>query len=104
MTAVASTASFAIVGVVAGYPATIRWTAASGFDDPTGRTEAMVAVGEQVCGTSTGPCWPAAASPGVVAWLTAKKALDTIDSWDTGGDVLDAALTDLAAIPEGDVS
>jgi hypothetical protein len=93
---------FAVTGTAGPLgPVTVRWNARDGFDDPTGRVDMMIAAGRQVCATPTGPCWPAAASPAVVAWLTAKQALDTVTGWDADGEQLEAELVALAAVPEG---
>lgn len=96
-----SPTSFRIVGTVAGEAVTIEWARASGFDDPSGRTETMIRTCQQVCGTATGPCYDAAAKPAVVAWLTAKQALYTIESWDVGGDALEAELVSYSTVPDG---
>lgn len=63
----AKTTRFTVIGIVAGQRVTIAWTEKGGFVDPTDRTALMIDGADQVCGTVTGPCWPAAAKPAVVA-------------------------------------
>lgn len=87
-------------GLVGGHPVTIAWSEQGGFDDPSGLTALLIADGTLVCATTTGPCFPAAASPGYVALLTAVSAVDAVTEMIGAGTLIEQ-LQELSAVPEG---
>ena len=90
---------FTVRGNVAGRDVDITWAEDGGFDDPTGLIAGLIAAAQRVCATPTGPCYDAAASPAVVALLTAVQVLERVDQVE-GTAVLDE-LEKLVAVPEG---
>jgi hypothetical protein len=72
---------FTMTGIAGSSVATISWTQADGFDDPTGRTDTLISDGTTVCATPDGgsPCYIADATRPLAAFLTALAAFDTIE-------------------------
>lgn len=98
--------TFTVKGTHAGFPAQITWTEGRGFEeDPPGLVALLRAQGRLICQTPTGPCYEPADAPAYVALLTAKQALDTLDSVE--GPDAEAVALELereAEVPEGAVS
>jgi hypothetical protein len=87
-------------------PVTLVWAEKSGFtvdDQPDNVTAWMVEHEEQVCSTVMGPCYAAAASPPVVAWITAVASMQTITSTDDPHGVEQLVIDD-ATVPDDAVS
>lgn len=74
-----SVPDFVISGSINGRAAEIKWTEADGFGDfhslPVSLAE-LLDTEASVCFTPTGPCWPAAAWPDEVAFVTARESFD----------------------------
>ena len=87
----------------------MEWTEAGGFgrDSLGNLTPALAWLLEserQVCGTPTGPCFPAAEQPGHVALLTAVSIFDHGRYEVEGGEEYVAELERLGEVPEGAIS
>jgi hypothetical protein len=95
--------TFSVTGKVGDRDVTITWTDGQGFDDPTGRIAALIATGEVVRATPTGPYYGCADTPALVALLTAKQALDEVTST-AGTDKVDAELAETIDVPDGAVA
>lgn len=98
--------TFTVTGTHDGKPARITWTEGRGFEEvPPGLVSLLRARTERICQTPTGPCYEPADAPAYVALLTAKQALDTLESLE--GPDAEAVALELereAEIPEGAVS
>lgn len=95
--------TFTLTGRARGQTAVLTWTEDGGFDDPDGIIAELLALDTLVCATVTGPCYPAAETPAVVAWLTAVEALDEITGIEDPNGVQAMVETE-AEVPAGAVS